>query len=112
MKQELDDKNKEMMEKMRVKDEMLAELRDEMILKQNCFDAAINKRQISNLQHQLLQQSDLLSSVMRNHADKEETFQYVLTEKHRNLATSIGVLPFCNHNSNNNMVICLLAIIL
>ena len=35
---QLDDNDKEMMDKLRVKDEVLAELKDKMILKQMSFD--------------------------------------------------------------------------
>ena len=44
---------------------------------------AIQISEISNLRHQLLQKSDLLSVTMRSYTNKEQTFQYVLADKQR-----------------------------
>ena len=117
---------KKMEEKIRVKDEGLAELKEELLVKQTCLDdmnvyvtvsrhsneldewrretkkqldristlqqqvavkeeilVATKINEMSNLRHQLLRQSDLLSGIMRSYTDKERIFQYVLADKKR-----------------------------
>ena len=120
MKQELADNEKEMMEKLRVKDETLAKLKKELIIKQDSLaDITVRKRtnlkewqkesqvqldtivalqqeveekgeelvttksEMSNLHHQMVQQSDVLSTAMTSYAEKEQIFQSVLADKER-----------------------------
>ena len=74
MKQELDDKNEEMIEKLRVKDEMLVELKDELILKQNHFDAAVSiqSNELEELQKVTQEQSEKISTLQKDIAQKQE----------------------------------------
>ena len=74
MKQELDDKNEEMIEKMRVKDEMLVELKDELILNQNHFDAAVSRQSYESeeLQKVTQEQSEKISTLHKDISRKEK----------------------------------------
>ena len=74
MKQELDDRNEEMIEKLRVKDEMLVELKDELILKQNQFDAAVSiqSNELEELQKVTQEQSEKISTLQKDIAQKQE----------------------------------------
>ena len=122
MKQELADNEKEMAEKLRVKDEMLDKLKEEVIVKQDSLadvnitirkhinleewqkesqeqldkivalqqevkekgeELVTTKSEMSNLHHQMVQQSDLLSAAMTSYAEKERIFQSVLADKER-----------------------------
>ena len=120
MKQKYVDNEEEMEEKLRVKDETLAELKEEVFVKQYCLDDMNSKHsneleewkkesqeqlnkistlqkevvakeeelaaiesEMPNLHHRLVQQTDLLSSIVTSYADKEQTFQYVLADKER-----------------------------
>ena len=72
--QKLDDNQKEMMEKLRVKDEVVAELKEGLSLKQNSFDAAANKHtyELEELQKVIQEQSDKISTVQKKVKEKEE----------------------------------------
>ena len=122
MKQELADNEKEMAEKLRVKDETLDKLKEEVIVKQDSLadvnitirkhinleewpkesqeqldkivalqqeveekgeELVTTKSEMSNLHHQMVQQSDVLSAAMTSYAEKEQIFQSVLADKER-----------------------------
>ena len=123
MKQEIADNGKEMMEELRVKDETLAKLKEELVVKQDSLadmniivrkctnnleewqkesqeqldkivalqqevedkgeELVTTKSEMSNLHHQMVQQSDVLSATMTSYAEKEQTLQSVLADKER-----------------------------
>ena len=123
MKQEIADNGKEMMEKLRVKDETLAKLKEELVVKQDSLadmniivrkctnnleewqkesqeqldkivalqqeveekgeELVTTKSEMSNLHHQMVPQSDVLSATMTSYAEKEQTLQSVLADKER-----------------------------
>ena len=88
-------------EQIRVKDEILAELKEELMLKKESQEQlekvsnlqkevavkegelAAVKNEMSNLHHQLLHQSDLLSATMTSYADKQQALQYELADKEK-----------------------------
>ena len=72
--QELDANQNEIMEKLKVKDEVVDELKEELILRQNSFDAAVNKHlyEMEKLQKTTQEQSDKILSLQKIVEEKEE----------------------------------------
>ena len=72
IKQELDDKNEEMIEKLRVRDEMLVEFKNELIVKQNHFDAAVSRQsnELEELQKVNQEQSEKITTLQKGIVQK------------------------------------------
>ena len=127
MKQQLANNEKETIEMIRDKDEMLAKLKEDLITKQDSLadmdftirrhtseleewqkesqehldkilslqqeveekgeELALTKSEMSNLHHQLMQQSDLFSTTMKDYAEKEKAFESMLVDKQRMIDT-------------------------
>ena len=127
MKQQLANNEKETIEMIRDKDEMLAKLKEDLITKQDSLadmdftirrhtseleewqkesqehldkilslqqeveekgeELTLTKSEMSNLHHQLMQQSDLFSTTMKDYAEKEKTFESMLVDKQRIIDT-------------------------
>ena len=127
MKQQLANNEKETIEMIRDKDEMLAKLKEDLITKQDSLadmdftirrhtseleewqkesqehldkilslqqeveekgeELTLTKSEMSNLHHQLMQQSDLFSTTMKDYAEKEKAFESTLVDKQRIIDT-------------------------
>ena len=127
MKQQLANNQKETLEMISDKDEMLAKLKGELITKQDSLadmnftlrrhtseleewqkesqehldkilslqqevaekgeELTLTKSEMSNLHHQLVQQSNHLSTTMMDYADKEKAFEHMLVDKQRIIDT-------------------------
>ena len=127
MKQQIANNQKETLEMISDKDEMLAKLKEELITKQDSLadmnftirrhtseleewqkesqeqldkilslqqevaekgeELTLTKSEMSNLHHQLVQQSDQFSTTMTDYADKEKAFEDMLVDKQRIIDT-------------------------
>ena len=83
MKQQLDNNDKVMMEKLRVKDEVLAELKEKLIMKQKSFNEAVSKHltELEELQEVTREQSETLSILEKEVVQKDEFEELVITRK-------------------------------
>ena len=81
MKQQLDDNDKMMMEKLRAKDEVLAEIKEKLVVKQKSFNEAISKHliELEELQEVTREQSEKLLTLEKEVVDKDE--ELVITRK-------------------------------
>ena len=81
MKQQLNDNDKVMMEKLQTKDEVLAELKEKLIVKQNSFNEAVSKHliELEELQEVIREQSEKLLTLEKEVVQKDE--ELVITRK-------------------------------
>ena len=81
MKQQLDDNDKVMMEKLQTKDVVLAELKEKLIVKQNSFNEAVSKHliELEELQEVIREQSEKLLTLEKEVVQKDE--ELVITRK-------------------------------
>ena len=68
-------------EQTREESEKVSDLQQELAVKEQ--ELVATKNEMSNLHHQLLQQSDLLSATMTSYADKQQASHYVLADKEK-----------------------------
>ena len=81
MKQQLDNDDKVMMEKLRAKDEVLAEIKEVLVMKQKSFDEAVSKHliELEELQEVTRGQSEKILTLEKEVVDKDE--ELVITRK-------------------------------